>query len=165
MRRCFSEQFARKLEFVALGHPTEKPPSSGSARRVYLDDAEWWPDFVRLAEGATLIVVMPDPSDHCVREASWLRAEQLFSICIFYMRGSVYRGENWYEPEWNKAVERFREVGILLPRYDPAGAIFTLDLAGTVRKFARLDFPKAFSKSKRLRDRLMQLGEPVSGYV
>ena len=154
-------QFERKLKFVGLGRITEKPPSGGSARRVYLDDAEWWSDFVLLAEGATLIVVMPDPSDHCVREASWLRTEKLLSKCIFYMRGSVRRGEGWYEPEWNKSVERFREVGIMLPAYNAAGAIFTLYLSGTTKKIVTLDFTKTFFRIWRLRDRLRQLGEPV----
>jgi hypothetical protein len=156
-------RFEPKLKFIGFGHIAE--PSSGCARRVYLDDAKWWPEFVTLAEGATLIVVMPDPSDNCVREASWLRTEQLFGKCIFYMRGSVRRGETWYEPEWNKAVERFREVGIWLPQYNPAGAIFTLHLAGTVKKLVALDFTKAVYKSNRLRDRLMLLGQPVSSYV
>jgi hypothetical protein len=163
-----------KLNFMALGHITEPSRSSVTtwiddppprALRLYLDNAKWWPDFVTLAEGATLIVVVPDASDNCVREVNWLRTEELLSKCLFYMRGSVRRFDTWYEPEWNKAVERFREVGIWLPQYNPAGAIFTLHLAGTVKKLVTLDFTKAVYKSNSLRDRLMLLGEPVSSYV
>jgi len=161
----FAKQFDPKIRFVALGRITEKPPSSGSARRVYLDDAEWWADFVLLVKAAAFIVVMPDPSDYCVCEASWLRAEQLLSKCIFYMRGSVRMGEIWYELEWNKSAERFEEIGIILPQYNPAGAIFTLDSTGAVREFFTLDFTRTLFRSQRLRDRLMQLGGPVRNFV
>ena len=152
-----AKQFEPQLRFVALGRTLEQPPTGGSARRVYLADEKWWDDLVILSNSASVIVIIPDASKQCVREASWLEAQKLLTKCIFYMPGSI-RGDSNFEPEWNEAIETFQEIGISLPPYNPAGALFTLDLGGYVGRFVTTDFTRTLFRGKRLRDRLIEVG-------
>lgn len=151
------------------------------AMRVFLPNAVWWNGFVRLADQAAVVFVVPCGEGETAREIEWLARRRFLSKCVFVMpetvgRGGVRvdlhemstvvvereeddaRGAVDHGAAWTLAQERVSEAtGLRLPDYDPRGALVLMDVDGVRAQFP-LGLASTVLKGPRVARLLRALG-------
>lgn len=114
-------------KFVALG----KPGEHRGALRILTTENEWQSEVTRLAESAQLIILMPSHKPGTLWEIALLKKRCLFGKTICVMPPSDNSNYVTDEPnvqaEWSKTQTECSRMGIPLPEYSPAGALFSVD--------------------------------------
>lgn len=151
---------------IAPGRPGEVTEGPG---RAELQEDEWKPVVMRLAERSTLLIFVPLAYEGTLWELCLIRDLGFYNKTLFIMPGCAYSLPNGIiarretfgvidevvqvhsvpalatldiAEEWGRAVQRAREIGIELPRYTPAGALFMLTSeTGRVARIAPLALP------------------------
>ncbi|MFF4038964.1 hypothetical protein [Streptomyces sp. NPDC001816] len=175
MELVFRRAFKRDRLFVALG----KPGEAEGAARLLTSDKNWWNTFVRLAEKADLIVMLPSVKEGTFREARWIRQNGMLEKCLMFMpamppasgRIDIYEGPKLpivrvrrqrvysYNPaaEWVEAAARYHGIGIELPEYDPRGALVRLKRNGRADEIDYLDLHNHARRASRVRKGVRRL--------
>jgi hypothetical protein len=133
---------------IALGHPNE----TYGAGRLTSEDETWKTKIIELMQGAKTIYVIPSEHAGTLWEISHMQKTQLIRKCIFIMPptgAAIWRKEeekDWTydepfvdEPsQWSTTRNALQAVGITLPEYDKAGAMFTITESGEVNSYGQL---------------------------
>lgn len=119
----FDEQLAKSLApfglLVCLG---TRGYELGAARIASTDD-QWRSDVALLLQDATLVILVPGHTDGVMEEfAEILKSKSLEKKAVFFMPPDA--SGILVEQQWNLALLRFREQGLVLPAYQADGALF-----------------------------------------
>jgi hypothetical protein len=167
---------AVRPELHLLGLNREGAPEVVGADYLFGADEAWEANFVRLAGAASFIVLLPPDRGSTLKEIQWLVDSRLLGKTVFVMPETVVPGGFQayasgpefplkvttervidHSHEWEAAREAARAIGLALPPYDVAGAVFTLDQSGSVRARAPLALSRSLLKVLALRRALAKV--------
>jgi hypothetical protein len=120
----------RSLEVVALGWR-----GNLGAARVTSTDSGWRADFERLSGGASVIFLIPGPSDGTLWEIGALHERGSFASTVFIMPPETRIGGRRMSDIWTDLLRQPQLSGFEIPAYRPDGAVFTLNGDGTIRSW------------------------------
>jgi hypothetical protein len=120
---------------IALGLPGEKL----GAGRLVSTEAEWKDLTLFLMRRATMIFIVPGPSDGVLWEVRHL-ARDHHAKTRYIMPPAKFLGGDAHRAEtlWDEARLPCFSRGIDLPKYDPEGALLMLDANGRVAETLRI---------------------------
>ncbi len=142
-------------ELITLGRQGD----AMGAGRVPATDKEWKDCFERLANAASLVLVVPAATSGARWEVEWLRDHLWLDRCLFLMPPE---GRFSTRESWRTAEGAFAEDGYPLPRFHKDGLVFSLQASvqagGTVvKKWPFKELPRAIedtfkARATRVRD-------------
>jgi len=172
---------AVRPELHLLGLNRQGAATVVGADYLFGADAEWEATFVRLATAASLIVLLPPDQGSTLKEIRWLVDRRLLAKTVFVMPETITPGGFHayatapdttvkvteertidHSATWEAARGAALECGLALPVYDAAGAVFTVDDAGQVRRQVKLSLSRSLFKVSTLRRALARVRPPIN---
>jgi hypothetical protein len=108
---------ASSLPLIALGRPGE----AIGAGRISTNEGTWWECFLKLADAAEKLFVVPSDNSGTKREIEWIKSTGNLKKCVFICppRGVKVHIES--NSDWDRAAG---QLGIQLPAYTSYGKLF-----------------------------------------
>lgn len=107
-----------------------KPGEHFGAGRIHATEDEWREDFMKLANRAWAIFVLPFNAPSTQWEIEWLISEGLIPKCIFVMPPQPTGDFQAVSKMWSEAREVLLNKGLPLPPYSADGALFRIGQKG-----------------------------------
>jgi hypothetical protein len=172
--------YAVRPELMLLGLNRIQEKSIVGAGYVYGPDEDWFARFKTLASNARLLFLLPSTQKGTLEEVEWVFANQALEKCVFIMPETI-TGRGWqssvsapttvkvYEqrfidhaPEWEMTrAAVFERTRVSLPDYREAGAVFTLNSRGGLRRLEPLGLSRSLLKVLRLRKQIKRVMQPA----
>ncbi|WP_141753564.1 hypothetical protein [Streptomyces agglomeratus] len=151
------------------------------AGRVVLAEDSWQQPVIRLAEAASLIILIPSANPGTLWEMQWLLKHGALSRTVFVMPElplnprmqysiqpylgrpfvRTYHGKTHFRDhaaQWDRAVQAAAQIGLRLPPYRYEGALFTLADTGALRALRPLGLVPRARRVRRVTTALRELG-------
>jgi ankyrin repeat protein len=120
------------LTFVALGQPGEHI----GAGRIETEDFRWRNMAEDLIRNASIVLMIPSGRPGTIWEIRFLKENNFLEKTIFMMPPEMPFIGRRYSFEWQEAVSRLKELGIILPPHYSKGLLFRLNSEGRIDSYA-----------------------------
>jgi hypothetical protein len=98
----------------------------------------WRWDFKRLANSAELLLIIPYAYEGTMYELKEIKENEYLDKCIFIMPETL-DGGTWHKEQWEKGMEKVKQLGIELPPYERRGMLFKVSQDGCVTDAFKLN--------------------------